>query len=623
MLCFALLLASGCEGPASSTHTVKAEADPATPSRPPPPDAAKADEPETLAVPSARAEEPDEPTPSATPKTFAEETVALHKNATPTSGASTLAWKHYKAKKYEQAQREFVLASLFEPTQWKHPFNLACASAMAADEDLARIALAEAVARDPVRTAAKARKDPDLQGFRERDWFEPTLRGDRARVRAPGSDHTSPEDESGAQDGAVYIVLDAGPKGYGGLARLSRSGRWSLVHDSATRMVHDPKGRLYIVSGNNDISRIEPLQGGESVIVPSSLSWVNGVAAAGEGTFWAIGMRGMAFYDGTSWSATESEATLGRGRLYPTNITVLADGGVWVTNDLELYRVDGEVLHKTELPGPDDRRIDEFHIGGDGTVFLRRYGDVLRLTDGAWERVDLAVPDIGRLDTPTLTTRLDGTMALFKRSGGTLAFQRPDRSVSQVPLEYATRAGTVAADSAGRFWVATDAGLFVVRSDLSGVARWYPRGSVDTLQPGSFGWEYGLRSIWAQGAAVALPAAAKPKGWVRGVFTKDGSPLAGAGVELCEDPLRGRLGSMGTPCEGPEVGKVARFGQTGDDGSFLFFDVPRDRLLELSVHVGDHWFVTRDWPCCDTMPASGIHDLGTIAYKAGKKYRTR
>lgn len=558
------------------------------------------------------------------PKTFFEATASFHQNATPTSGASTLAWKHYKAEEFEEAQRHFVLASLFEPTHWKHPFNLACASAMAADEDMTRIALAEAVARDPVRAAAKARKDSDLQEVRELEWFEPTLRGTvGAGEPLPDEDDVAPSEPLSA-GGAVYIALDAGPKGSGGLARLDRSGRWSLAHDSAARLVRDPTGRLYVSSSDrNDVSRIEPLEGGASLTVPSSLSWVTGFAAAGEGTFWVTGMRGLAFYDGTSWMTVASEETLGKGRLYPTNVMVTPDGAVWVTNNRELYSVKDELLSEVALPGPEDRRIDEFHVGGDGTVLLLRFGDVLQWKAGAWNALDIAVPDIADLDTATVTTRRDGTLAIFRRSNGALAFQRPEGSVSEVILEHATSAGSVASDSAGRFWVATNAGLFVVRADLTAVARWFPRGAIATLQPSAVDSDYGLKSILVEGAAVELPKAVEPKGWVRGVLTKDGQPLAGVNVELCEEPLRGSLGSMGSPCEGPEVGTVARFDRTADDGSFLFFDVPHDRLFELTADVGDHWFVTADWPCCEEMPASGIHDLGSIAYKSGRKYRTR
>jgi len=94
---------------------------------------------------------------------------------TPSSDAVARAWEHYKAERFVDAQREFALASLHEREVWKHPFNLACASARAEDEAMTRIALAEAHARAPERVAAKARKDADLAAYRDAPWFSAAL----------------------------------------------------------------------------------------------------------------------------------------------------------------------------------------------------------------------------------------------------------------------------------------------------------------------------------------------------------------------------------------------------------------------------------------------------------------
>ncbi|HWB76617.1 MAG TPA: hypothetical protein VG755_16745 [Nannocystaceae bacterium] len=79
---------------------------------------------------------------------------------------------------YAKAQPFFALAAQRDRVAWKHPFNLACAAAKNGDDDIARVALVEAVRRGGEKTAAKARTDADLASVRDQAWFEPVLRGE-------------------------------------------------------------------------------------------------------------------------------------------------------------------------------------------------------------------------------------------------------------------------------------------------------------------------------------------------------------------------------------------------------------------------------------------------------------
>lgn len=90
---------------------------------------------------------------------------------------SASGWAHLKAKDYATALPYFAQASLAEPSAWKHPYNLACAAALAGDHEAAQLGLAAAVARDREATANKARRDADLASVRDQPWFEPILRG--------------------------------------------------------------------------------------------------------------------------------------------------------------------------------------------------------------------------------------------------------------------------------------------------------------------------------------------------------------------------------------------------------------------------------------------------------------
>ncbi len=558
--------------------------------------------------------EPSEPAPppvEEAPQTFAEATEHLHEGRTPTAAASKAAWGHYKAKDHAAAQKEFALASIADEVSWKHPFNFACASAKAGDTAMVKVGLAEAMAREPETVARKARKDGDLASVRDEAWFEEILSGESAEDAPP-----SPAD---AARGSMDLLLRSGPTGGGGIARLDASGRWSLVRPDASVLGLDPDGHVYVMAGIEN-AIIEPLEGGHALRVDPPIGWPNDFAPAGKNTFWVTGGKGVAFHDGTAWSVRPTKESIGKGRAYPNNIIRTPDETIWVTNQTTLYRIDDDAFAPIELPGESPKILD-FHVGGDGSVFLRRSDDVLRWADGSWSVVELPFADQSAHIPGTFTTRADGTIAIAGRNAGPLSFVATDGTASSLRLDPPTWVTEIGADAAGRFWVGGQTGVFVIKADLSGVARWYPRGSIDVLQPGQSYGEYGIERFFARGEAVELPKAGKPKGWVRGVFVKDGEPVAGARIELCEDPARGNLGTMESPCEMPRVGEVARYGTTASDGSFLVFDVPPGTTLEFVARMDDHWFVSSNAPCCDDMKAAGIHDIGTVKYRKGRKNR--
>lgn len=128
--------------------------------------------------------------------------------------ASKDGFAQLKAGAYAKAQPFFALAAQRDRVAWKHPFNLACAAAKNGDDDVARIALVEAIRRGGEKTAVKARTDADLASVRDQPWFEPVLRGEPWRKPTPAAPAiaTPTTPVAPAKPEPKPEPVDAGPK---------------------------------------------------------------------------------------------------------------------------------------------------------------------------------------------------------------------------------------------------------------------------------------------------------------------------------------------------------------------------------------------------------------------------
>jgi len=108
------------------------------------------------------------------------------------------AWVHYKAKRHAKAIPLFGAAALAKPTQYKPAFNMACAAALAGDEESSRLALAEALTRDRATVSAKASKDSDLASIRSKPWFSELL--EKPAAPAPLEMPEAPDEPEEAVD---------------------------------------------------------------------------------------------------------------------------------------------------------------------------------------------------------------------------------------------------------------------------------------------------------------------------------------------------------------------------------------------------------------------------------------
>ncbi len=115
--------------------------------------------------------------PAAAPVSFATQVATLLDERGITVGAEPMAaaWKHYKAKRYDQAVALFGAAALKPDAGYKPAFNMACAAALGGDEHWAELALTEALDRDRPRVTAKIETDADLESIRDALWLTALL----------------------------------------------------------------------------------------------------------------------------------------------------------------------------------------------------------------------------------------------------------------------------------------------------------------------------------------------------------------------------------------------------------------------------------------------------------------
>jgi hypothetical protein len=240
---FTLALLPACSRPGGDAESSTADASSPSPSE---------SQPAPTPAP-APAAEPSTPTPEPAALTTFEAAVApLITGHTPSAEAVAKAWEHYKDQRFGDAQREFALASLHEREAWKHPFNFACASARVDDEAMVRVGLKEAVARDALAAAKKARLDEDLAKYCDAPWFDAALGGSTDATVAEAEVPDEPLDPAkltslpAPKDGQPLPSGVATPLAKGELARVRKALAASLNLEPTLRgslALASPDGR--------------------------------------------------------------------------------------------------------------------------------------------------------------------------------------------------------------------------------------------------------------------------------------------------------------------------------------------------------------------------------------------
>lgn len=413
---------------------------------------------------------------------------------------------------------------------------------------------------------------------------------------------------------AMYFILDdpgLSPN-RGGLVRLGPEGRFERIRDYGAALAAAPDGVLYLLSwlGN-------PIGAGEygievlskdkkyEIVLGSAVGSLVSITPLASGHVWAVGGKGVGYYDGTEWTITSRDA-FGKP---PEHLTIDGTGTVWVHDGETLYRRVEQGFEATAPPEIKAPRLNHFIDGGGDDLVLSRWtpGGPLRYSKGVWSVVQLDVPGqpvemiraIVRLEDGGLIAAPAKAGVLYVVPGSGGAARLLTLKALGVP---ASRVEALSIDGRGRLWAATDVGIVVLEPDLATLAQWYPRGSVPAIKGQ-------VDSMLARGEGPSLPTPGPVDGRVRGKLRRKGEPLANVDWEMCGDPLRGNLGSASSPCDMQSVDMPQSFtGKTDADGKFELWEVPSADYY-VAVQIGHDWRVTRASRCCSTMKAGETFEL--------------
>lgn len=407
----------------------------------------------------------------------------------------------------------------------------------------------------------------------------------------------------------LYVAPKAG-----GVVRVPGTG--AAVHAVAdvTGPVHalaaDPQSRVYAAE-----------RGGVHVIddgvVTRTLPSVDvglgrALHAVSERDVWYVGFDGVAHFDGDAWAVT-SAAELGLE--YPTDVTVDAQGRVWVLGLRGVVRRDGERFSPVELLSG-TRSLRSFVDAPEHGLSIVHVAGIDHFVDETerWTKADLAFVFGAHIPTGrTLgTSAADyGGGAITVASSWSVTTRRaPNRRIYEVRDEKypVTELLGVAVDERGRSWIATDGGLLLL--DTEGVdPTWIGPGAIP-------GVEGEVAQLLVLGQGPPLPTLVDPgRGSVTGTLRHHGKPLAGARIQLCSSPNLG--GSKGQPCE---LADPFIFGATtAADGTFEAKDVIPGRYRMAAYEASSGWrYLDVDECCLATRPGKP-QDLGIVDTREGGK----
>ncbi|MEZ4404496.1 MAG: hypothetical protein R3B06_31035 [Kofleriaceae bacterium] len=419
-------------------------------------------------------------------------------------------------------------------------------------------------------------------------------RGGQAPAEAASAPPTAPAPPRPAPylhaPGPAYLGIDGT-----GLVRLEDGQLTTLVaHRYPVRsIVVDAEGAVYAaaIGGLWKVAgeTIEHLDTEDTALLAR-------LALGPDGVLWATDHRGVFRWDG-GWTV-EPPATFD-GELVD-DLAVDRAGHVWVTQREALWFLDGERWHRLDpaFAGTVEPFFSTIAAHPDGGVYVTSIRGTYRFRDGRWSDAGLS-SRYGMLDELVI-----GPAGHVAGSGGvgTLTVQAPSGAIRTTELEdgpaRARRGDVLAVDGAGRTWLATDNGLVIFDRDGALAQQWLP-GTVA-------GVTGKITALAVVGDGPALPPLGPPvTGTITGRVLRGGRPVAGAAVELCDQPL---TVLQRTPCESSTTTYRTT---TGADGRFRLAAVAVGSY-GFAIKPGPRWIVMLATDCCTALGPGTTYDVGAL-----------
>ena len=368
-----------------------------------------------------------------------------------------------------------------------------------------------------------------------------------------------------------------------------------------------PAGAAYFTVGYEDVLRLEGdkfkkiTKAGFSELGAS----IDAFAVTAEGHVWAATFKGVSHFDGKAWT-TEEKAKIGASEDLLEGIAVDRTGKVFVASSHRVHVRDGGAWKDIDLSKSGARNqlfLESLRLAPDGVVYVLASTRLLRVGPGTEQITPLPLggsssiasyADLSVSSNGSLAVR-DGDDAIVYPAGGN-------------PRVYDGRSGkdfradnvrAVAADDSGRVWVASALGVAVLGPG-DAKTEW-PGGSVPELVGE-------VEDILVVGSGPAKLPASGPvrKGGLTGKVLQDGSPLAGAEVELCPSPS---MMFSSSPCGDAPLKFI---GAADDRGVWTFSDVPLG-TYGIAVRVAGKWQITLGERVGQGMKEGQVYDTGSLA----------
>ncbi len=389
---------------------------------------------------------------------------------------------------------------------------------------------------------------------------------------------------------------------------------------------------------------VSTADGGEPVGDRREPGLVRRIAAAADGTLWALGVKGLWRFADGAWTRDETfprPRTVVDVAANRTEVVAAARDTAYILNGTEWVAVplpeppppvktpkrdagppsavasaindgdDDDGVGDLGDDGGDDgvdedsgkagaRRttVRELVAGADDSIYASTSQGIFKLRGTSWV-------EVSKTPVSALSVARDGTLVAAAESGGIL-FGKPgsfqERELATFGLA-ATELDAIATDSLGRIWLASDGGLVLVNGTGEAIRAW-SAGSNAAL-PGR------VVSIHVEVAPTMLPPINERRfgsisGTIVGHGRLDPKKSALRIVELCARPDSLFRGS---PCA---EAAVRRAGTTDDKGRFEIADVPAGRY-GFAVQKDDDWVIDLTVDCCTQLFEGESVDVGKIS----------